>query len=638
MHLQLVVSGDVLQRKRALTVNDPALKAWMSCLARSQVLWTLRLTRNMLGLPEQPLAPPMYGPRQMLPPSPQLFQPRFSQPSPLPQQQPANARADVRGLPSLHNRPGSSMSISSMLGSDTEKFHDQAQPPLQQFPSSYRANTTSTPSVGGAMSPPQHTSRASIGEYSYKPRSQTPDRAGFPDFLGTRQQRSSSGTMMQRPGPFEDTEYRAPNGIQMQRFGESLQTPFGRDVGNGGRGSSDQVRRTSISGALQRPSSQPHPHDTMAVADSSPTSRETQRAAWAETANDTSRTGSSAMNMDIWARRPSFGGVRQDPTNNIGRDDGLSGSYDTRPPIFGPPQRPSIFGLQDRDAHPPLSSRDKPQFRPPSPNALRQVSHPSPDQTSGSIIHRQANLDNAFHQSDALQVASQSMTQQESSQSQPERSIFGERIDKSRRKLFSPFGSSVAGQPFSLSAPPEEQGRKASDDLSQHRAILNLAAEGKRGGRFSPLPQAVQGAQAQSVGPDAAIKTEHGRVFSGIGSGINNLASIPSVAPPGLSASPFKRDEAAARNFNNDTTMKLSRSAPGASNRRTRKPKEEGGRAAIEAMSGKRTMIAGRGAKRARSNQYAIPMAIFCTAMAFLPFPFPLIGSWLTILPQSPSI
>ncbi|ROW08538.1 hypothetical protein VPNG_06238 [Cytospora leucostoma] len=46
-----------------------------------------------------------------------------------------------------------------------------------------------------------------------------------------------------------------------------------------------------------------------------------------------------------------------------------------------------------------------------------------------------------------------------------------------------------------------------------------------RKGRISPLPQAVQGAQPQIPGPpgEAGIKSEFGRMFSGIGSGVNDL-------------------------------------------------------------------------------------------------------------------
>lgn len=58
--------------------------------------------------------------------------------------------------------------------------------------------------------------------------------------------------------------------------------------------------------------------------------------------------------------------------------------------------------------------------------------------------------------------------------------------------------------------------------------------EMNRKGRISPLPQAVQGAQPQIQGPpgEAGIKSEFGRMFSGIGSGLSGLG-VPSPVATG---------------------------------------------------------------------------------------------------------
>jgi hypothetical protein len=52
-----------------------------------------------------------------------------------------------------------------------------------------------------------------------------------------------------------------------------------------------------------------------------------------------------------------------------------------------------------------------------------------------------------------------------------------------------------------------------------------LAVLDNRKGRISPLPQAVQGVQLQQPGPAAepGIKSEFGRMFSGIGSGVSAI-------------------------------------------------------------------------------------------------------------------
>ncbi|KAM0505882.1 hypothetical protein ACHAQF_002984 [Verticillium nonalfalfae] len=83
-----------------------------------------------------------------------------------------------------------------------------------------------------------------------------------------------------------------------------------------------------------------------------------------------------------------------------------------------------------------------------------------------------------------------------------------------------------------------------------HASQRNLLAiqEINRKGRISPLPQAVQGAQPQISAPggEPGIKSEFGRMFSGIGSGVSGIVSSP-VAPGAqlayTNASLARRDE-----------------------------------------------------------------------------------------------
>jgi histone deacetylation protein Rxt3 len=62
-----------------------------------------------------------------------------------------------------------------------------------------------------------------------------------------------------------------------------------------------------------------------------------------------------------------------------------------------------------------------------------------------------------------------------------------------------------------------------------NRASMLAVQEINRKGRISPLPQAVQGAQPQISGPagEPGIKSEFGRMFSGIGSGVSGIVSSP---------------------------------------------------------------------------------------------------------------
>ena len=484
-----------------------------------------------------------------------------------------------------------------MLGSDNDK---PTREPAQQYSQNggppYNHSNPST-SLIGAMSPPQHTPRPSVGEYSYKPRSQTPEQFGFPNLFGTRPHRSSSGSMIQRPGPFGEPQ-RPMNNTPFSRFGESAYTPASTGPVTRPEEMSDSARRTSISELMQRPNSQPQPNNNFAVSRPSFTTPST-RPAWLEHSGSHSAGNATYANSTEHGRRQSLGGESRPEMNSAPRQNESINSYDTRPPAFMNRPQQSPFGPQDRErtSQPHTESTSS---HPTSPDTHRHAD-PSPGRAPDSLSNDRLTLQNPLRAPEP-QLTSQPMAQQDSAQSQSERSIFGERLDRSRPRLFSPFAGSVTSQPFSAtSAPPEDQHRKGSDELSQHRLLLGVAADSKRG-RFSPLPQAVQGAQAQSLGPDKVVKTEsgNGRVFSGIGSGVPTPTVAPATAVPGPSASPFRRDEGTSR-LSEENLMKVSRSTPGIG-KRARKLKDEEGRASSEMGEGRGTSVNGRG-KRARHHQ-----------------------------------
>ena len=108
----------------------------------------------------------------------------------------------------------------------------------------------------------------------------------------------------------------------------------------------------------------------------------------------------------------------------------------------------------------------------------------------------------------------------------------------------------------------------------------------------------MQGAQAQTPVPDVGIKTEHGKVFAGLGGGIGTNSPSITPNPGGLSASPFKKDEGLPR-LSEDNLMKISRSQPG-TNKRSRKPKDETLRASSEAGG----PVNGRGPKKPKQHHH----------------------------------
>lgn len=384
-------------------------------------------------------------------------------------------------------------------------------------------------SLGALMSPPQYPSKPSGGDYSWNQRSKTPDRSAG-SISGPRPHRSSSGTMTQRPSSFYEPGPRSgPAAYPEPRY----TPPFG-SASMPKDEFEDRARRTSISGILQslqqRPESQPQPstgtstfppgsHPTIRPESIPPSLGHSERAA------------QSHLNGSEYSR-----------------PNGLVGSYDTRPP--GKPSLPRFPpNLPAQRPGPALPDRQVPQSL--SPEMRRPQPHFPENRALAGLLSQPP--ESVF--------GSQNMMRQDSVQSQSDRSVHGDRL---RNRPYSPFAGSVASQ----SGPLEDQLRKGSDELSQHRAILALANESKRG-RYSPLPQAVQGAQAQTPQPDAGIKTEHGRVFSGIGSGLGSASAAQTPTPQPLSASPFKRDEGGNR-LSEENLMKMSRSASGI-NKRNRK-------------------------------------------------------------------
>ncbi len=358
---------------------------------------------------------------------------------------------------------------------------------------------------------------------------------------------------MQRPGPFYEPSPTFENRAPPPMYGDQ-RPPLGAGHFGSPDEAAERARRTSIGGILQRPESEP------------------QQPAYG---------GSAVQNGSSFGRPVSTNGEAFSINRFVPQSDRpptLPGSYDTRPPPFSNTSRPI-----------PNTPMSTPKETPKLQEQRDAQSH-SPDfrrvQPGNNEPRSLANILNFTSENSS---APQSMKRQDSVQSQGDRSAFG---DRHRLRAFSPFAGSVASQTMSvMSVPTEDQARKGSDELS-HRAILGLAAESKRG-RYSPVPQAVQGAQAQTPVPDSGIKNEHGRVFAGLGGGLGTSNGTNSTRP-GLAASPFKANEGAAR-LSEENLMKISRSSSGIP-KRARKYDDEL-RADSDIGAGRKT---GRGAKRSK--------------------------------------
>ncbi|PQE17161.1 Histone deacetylation Rxt3 protein [Rutstroemia sp. NJR-2017a WRK4] len=105
------------------------------------------------------------------------------------------------------------------------------------------------------------------------------------------------------------------------------------------------------------------------------------------------------------------------------------------------------------------------------------------------------------------------------------------------------YGGPEPGAPYQINGSPQRRPIEEAPQMQQQqsqRSFLSVQ-ENRRGGRLSPIPQAVQGAQVQQPGPagEPGIKSEFGKIFHGIGSGVGASMSMPSPIPGTSAGMPF---------------------------------------------------------------------------------------------------
>lgn len=159
-----------------------------------------------------------------------------------------------------------------------------------------------------------------------------------------------------------------------------------------------------------------------------------------------------------------------------------------------------------------------------------------------------------------------------------------------------------------------EQPQNKEDTTTHNRSALALLIENsKRGGRFSPLPQAVQGAQGRTSGPasDPGIKNEFARMFSGIGSGVGSAGptgsgtNTPFPPPsPTMSHGPRRTPFGNSADINSSSKPRTNLK----NSRRTRKVKDDESRPDLEdGDGGTPTSAAARGTKKSRGTHHHHP-------------------------------
>ncbi|KAL3425453.1 hypothetical protein PVAG01_02244 [Phlyctema vagabunda] len=176
------------------------------------------------------------------------------------------------------------------------------------------------------------------------------------------------------------------------------------------------------------------------------------------------------------------------------------------------------------------------------------------------------------------------------------------------------YARSAARSQYPLQESPGRRPLPPQEDPQQGPRFLGIQ-EINRKGRVSPLPQAVQGAQAQigTPGGEPGIKSEFGRMFSGIGSGVGAARGVASPVTAGSSGpSPSFSNPGQLRREDLDLVVaqdppmesnghQMSRTASRGGSRR-RKLKEEDSKGDDEDSNGRQTPSA-RG-KRAKSHHH----------------------------------
>ena len=177
-------------------------------------------------------------------------------------------------------------------------------------------------------------------------------------------------------------------------------------------------------------------------------------------------------------------------------------------------------------------------------------------------------------------------------------------------------GSSSASaqmRKYQNTSTPDREVGTSEESLQPNKGFLATALDNsRRGGRISPLPQAVQGAQGQMRGPasEPGIKNEFARMFSGIGSGVGSAMSTPvpleTGAPNSFPSSPTRVDDSergTPMNGRRGASEQVKPRVASKSVRRSKKVKDEESRTDADGEGvGLARSFGGRAQKRPRQS------------------------------------
>ena len=574
-----------------------------------------------------PPPPPPFSGRHMLPPSsPQHAQLQYGVQIPsargLVPPPPISGARDVSTLSSTH-RPASSMSISSMLGFDTGR---PSREPVSATQSTGTPLITASslssprPQSMAAPSPPQRIH----GTGPVPRRSHSPEEHHNSYRLNTRPFRTYSGGLTQRQ--FLGAQVAPPEILRSGQVPNQNSAQYSQPVDHsqdnslGRRSSVDVVAPSTVT--TQQLGYRTPPAEIEDETDRYPTlfrpderslqNNQNRHIGSVKGTHDYGGNSSSLRRSDESGGQ--YGTTERDV--QLSRQEGISQTS-----AYRSPKRRGINGVVTSN-YPFLS-------RPSQQTALGLQQYSSDVEASGGGTPEQA--------TDMLSNSSQPLNMAEAL-----RRLRGPRSDESpliREDLRqSPAQRDVRHQGKlqnqQVQRPPQEipsavledhyspisrmgnNYRDVEESQQQPRASVGLVIDNsKRGGRFSPLPQAVQGAQGQLRGPasEPGIKNEFARMFSGIGSGVSSVTPTPGLVEP-RAASSFPSSPTRAEEIGRRTPFSTRVDLSELSNpritsravRRTKKVKEEelklGGEGGEGCISP--ALINTRGTKRGRQSHH----------------------------------
>jgi hypothetical protein len=536
----------------------------------------------------------------MLPPtSPQYAQTQFSSLS-----QANRATAPnipfARDLPALSaaHRPGSSMSISSMLGQALDM------PPRDSVPqhrdSVYSAQSTTPTQSSSTRNPRNSPPLSAFAGNQQAKRSHTPDYAWRADPLRSRAY--SGGHPPRSFASFPDNQQDAPQSGQRAIPYQIPQKPYEPRYTGSQVDMQAEPRRSSNAsappnGGYQRPGLQTPPGDLVHDRERPPHSPESTRSNRAA---------------------PNF----QSPAGNLARPGDASYHHEeTHGQLYGPALNPPT----QASTRPGYASKSEQHTTPglsPYPFLNRSIQHSQAQEyrSDGSHGGTQGQAPEAIHKTpesgrayDKHRSARDPGNSSSGSMQQTTRNashLYDQAEEQHMRESNYPLTQIRKHNITSTPDRAETESGYSDEQPQQPRNLLSLILDhSKRGGRVSPLPQAVQGAQGRMKGPagEPGIKNEFGRMFSGIGTGVGSNVSTPvplDNATPSFPSSPTRFDESRGGTPLSHVKQRIS-SKPG---RRSRKIKNEDAKMNVDTEDGATLARSSstRGPKRVRQS-YNLP-------------------------------